>query len=62
MVKCSILAFYWRLFSATCRSTQVIIWVLAVIVMAWGVAVVGARPLSKRDSLQDGIRGFLTIG
>ena len=43
-VKYSILAFYWRLFSANRRSIQVIIWILAGVVMAWGVAVVGARP------------------
>lgn len=48
-VKCSILAFYWRLFSPNRRSIQVIIWILAVVVMVWGVAVVGARPLSQRD-------------
>ena len=61
-VKCSILAFYWRLFSASRRSTQVIIWILAVVVMAWGVAVVGARPLSRWTFQQDGIRGLLTTG
>lgn len=48
-VNFSILAFYWRLFSANRRSVQVIIWILAVVVMAWGVAVVGACPLSQRD-------------
>ena len=47
-VKCSILAFYWRLFSTNRRSIQVIIWILAVAVMVWGVAVVGARPLCQR--------------
>lgn len=39
IVKCSILAFYWRLFSANRPSTKLIIWILAVGVMAWGVAV-----------------------
>lgn len=48
-VKFSILAFYWRLFSANRRSIQVIIWILAAVVMVWGVAVVDARPLSRRD-------------
>ena len=43
-VKYSILAFYWRLFSANRRLIQVIIWILAGAVMAWGLAVVGARP------------------
>ena len=50
IVKCSILAFYWRLFSANRPSTKLIIWILAVGVMAWGVAVVSARPLSQREA------------
>ena len=48
IVKYSILAFYWRLFSANRQSTRLIIWVLAAVVMAWGVAVVGVRPSRQR--------------
>ena len=48
-VKISILAFYWRLFSANRRSIRLIIWILAAVVMAWGIAVVGARPSSQRS-------------
>ena len=43
------LAFYWRLFSGNRRAIQVIIWVLAAVVMAWGIAVVGVRPSNQRD-------------
>ncbi|KAM0798769.1 hypothetical protein BDR22DRAFT_934515 [Usnea florida] len=39
-VKYSILAFYWRLFSANRRSIRIIIWVLAAVVMVWGIAVI----------------------
>ena len=49
MVKYSILAFYWRLFSTNRRSIRIIIWVLAAAVTIWGVAVVGARSLSQRS-------------
>ena len=51
IVKYSILAFYWRLFSANRRSIRIIIWVLAAAVTIWGVAVVGARPPSQRNLL-----------
>ena len=47
IVKYSIIAFYWRLFSANRRSIRIIIWVFAAAVTVWGVAVVGARPLSQ---------------
>ena len=40
IVKCSILAFYWRLFSCNGRSTRFVVWTIAVAVMCWGVAVV----------------------
>ena len=40
IVKCSILAFYWRLFSANGRSTRFVIWTITVAVMCWGIAVV----------------------
>lgn len=40
IVKYSILAFYWRLFSANRQSTRAFIWVLAALVTCWGVAVV----------------------
>ena len=44
IVKYSILAFYWRIFSANRRSIRIVIWVFAAAVTVWGVAVVGARP------------------
>ena len=40
VVKCSILAFYWRLFSRNSRLTRFLIWTIATITMCWGVAVV----------------------
>ena len=40
IVKCSVLAFYWRLFSTNGRSVRVVIWVIAAAVMCWGIAVV----------------------
>ena len=43
IVKSSILAFYWRLFSARSRSIRVIIWVLGACVNCWGIAVVSSR-------------------
>ena len=49
IVKCSILAFYWRLFSANRRSIRIIIWVFAAAVTIWGVLVVGARSFSQRS-------------
>lgn len=49
IVKSSILAFYWRLFSVNRRSTRVIIWVLAVFITGWGLATV--RPLPLRSGL-----------
>ena len=43
VVKTSILALYWRLFSARNRSLRVIIWALAAFVVCWGIAVVSPR-------------------
>lgn len=40
IVKYSVLAFYWRLFSANRRSTRVTIWTLAALVTCWGNSVV----------------------
>ena len=40
IVKCSILAFYWRLFSTNGRSVRVVVWVIAAAVVCWGIAVV----------------------
>ena len=40
IVKYSILAFYWRLFSANRRSTRIVIWALTAVVTCWGIAVV----------------------
>lgn len=45
IVKYSILAFYWRLFSASRRSTRIIIWTLAAFVTCWGISVVCFRLL-----------------
>ena len=39
-VKCSILAFYWRLFSRNGRSIRFAVWTIAVGVMCWGITVV----------------------
>ncbi len=49
IVKYSILAFYWRLFSDNRRSVRVIIWALTALVKCWGIAVVRfrLRPLSR---------------
>ena len=40
IVKCSIIAFYWRLFSGNGRSTRVAIRTIAIAVMCWGITVV----------------------
>ena len=40
IIKYSILAFYWRLFSVNRRSTRIIIWILVAIATIWGLAVV----------------------
>ena len=45
IVKCSILAFYWRLFSYNGRSTRFLVWTIAVAVMCWGIAVVRSLSL-----------------
>ena len=45
IVKCSVLAFYWRLFSRNGRSTRLLVWTIAVAVMCWGLAAV--RSLSS---------------
>lgn len=45
IVKYSILAFYWRLFSANRRSTRFIIWTMAAFVTCWGISVVRFRLL-----------------
>lgn len=42
VVKCSILAFYWRLFSGNARSTRVAIWTIAVLVTCWAIIVVSS--------------------
>ena len=48
-VKYSILAFYWRIFSANRRSIRIIIRLFAAAVTIWGVLVVGARPFNQRS-------------
>lgn len=55
IVKYSILAFYWRLFSANGRSTRVIIWTLAASVTCWGISVVRFR-LLMLGMLADSLR------
>ncbi len=45
IVKCSILAFYWRLFGGNGRSTRIVVWTIAVNVMCWGIAVVRSLSL-----------------
>lgn len=47
IVKCSIIAFYWRLFSGNGRSTRIAIGTIAVAVMFWGIAVVRSPCLSE---------------
>ena len=44
IVKLSILALYWRLFSARSRSVRVAIWTFAVAVTCWGTILVCPRP------------------
>ena len=44
MVKFSILAFYWRLFSGKSRSTRIAIWVLTVVITCWGTTLVRSLP------------------
>lgn len=44
IIKYSILAFYWRLFSVNRRSTRITIWTLTVIATIWGLSVVFFRP------------------
>lgn len=65
IVKYSILAFYWRLFSANRRTVRVIIWSLTALVTCWGIAVVRFcfSPLIGRAIFlyQDGVRRCLTM-
>lgn len=61
IVKYSILAFYWRLFSASRRSTRIIIWTLAAFVTCWGISVVlltifQCVPVGSIWSITDGAR------
>ena len=44
IVKSSILAFYWRLFSIRSGLLRVIIWALVVFVTCWAIAMVRPRP------------------
>lgn len=44
IIKYSILAFYWRLFSVNRRSARITIWTLIAIATIWGLAVVCFRP------------------
>ena len=45
IVKCSILAFYWRCFSCHGRSTRFVVWTIAVAIMFWGIAEVRSLSL-----------------
>lgn len=47
IVKYSILAFYWRLFSGNRRVVRFVIWALGVLVTCWGVAMVRFCPLIR---------------
>lgn len=69
-VKLSVLAFYWRLFSAKARSIRVVIWVLSVFVTCWVIAVVCSRPIIVvpelllqlwEDCIMTETRWFITI-
>ncbi|KAF6237360.1 hypothetical protein HO173_004250 [Letharia columbiana] len=40
MVKCSILAFYWRLFSSYGRSFRISVWAFLALMVNWGIVVV----------------------
>lgn len=62
IVKFSILAFYWRLFSARSRSLRVIIWALVVLVTCWGIIVVRPRLSDlKLMSTGNSIRRFVIL-
>ena len=45
IVKCSILAFYWRLFSTNSLSIRLGVWTITVFVMCWGILVVNSSTL-----------------
>ena len=51
MVKYSILAFYWRLFSANSRAVRIIIWALAASVTCWGIIVVCLYPSQRGETV-----------
>lgn len=63
IVKYSILAFYWRLFSVNRRLTRVIIWALVAFVTLWGLAVVPFCPSILRAVVicQNSTGKFLTM-
>lgn len=44
IIKCSILAFYWRIFSSTGRSFKIAVWALLALTINWGIAVVSVCP------------------
>ena len=61
MVKYSILAAYWRLFSVNRRSVRIVIWTLTVLVTCWGVIVVRFIPRYSITGFMTTPPGFLTI-
>ena len=45
IVKCSILAFYWRLFNTKGPAFRFSIWAFLVLTVCWGIAVVSSSPM-----------------
>lgn len=46
VTKCSILAFYWRLFSSQGRLFKIALWTSVALMISWGIVVVRVRPLN----------------
>lgn len=45
VAKCSILAFYWRLFTSQGRSFRITVWAFVALMIDWGILVVSVGPL-----------------
>ena len=45
LTKCSILAFYWRIFKNGGRWFRITVWVVVALVINWGLVVVNINPL-----------------
>ena len=50
VTKCSILAFYWRLFSSHGRSFRITVWALLALMINWDITVVSVSPLINLES------------